>query len=159
MRVGGDGKKRTLCKHEYLLSLQGADRIVVQVRHVDLFPFLLDLGMFPDHQPAAVREEETAQCVVRVGVRLRVLVVEAVIARPFYYVVLSHTNQHTSTFLCRLQWSSGTMPDCSMREPGTTTDAFVYHDHHFDIHPGQSEWVSSCLTSLSTHPGNQFHWY
>ena len=75
-----------------LLSLHRADRIVVEVRHVDLFAFLLHVGMFAHHQPAAVCKEEATQGIVRVGVSLRVLVMQPVITRPLYNVVLSPTN-------------------------------------------------------------------
>ena len=48
--------------------------------------------MFAHHQPAAVCKEEATQGVVRVGVSLRVLVMQPVITRPLYNVVLSPTN-------------------------------------------------------------------
>lgn len=44
--------------------------------------------MFPGHQPAHVGEEESADRVVRVGVRVGELVVDPMVADPFVYVIL-----------------------------------------------------------------------
>jgi len=38
----------------YLLSLGGADGVIIEVGHVDLFALLLDIGVFADHQPTTV---------------------------------------------------------------------------------------------------------
>ena len=63
-------------------------RVRLQVRHLQLAPLLQDVGVLADEQPADVGEEETPQGIVGVGVRLRVLVVCAVVPRPFVDVVL-----------------------------------------------------------------------
>lgn len=59
-----------------------------QVPQLQLASLLQDVGVLPHQQPADVREEEPPQGVVRVGVRLRVLVVHAVVPRPLVDVVL-----------------------------------------------------------------------
>jgi hypothetical protein len=50
---------------------------------------MLDLPVLFAHKPSHVREEEAAVGVVGVGVGVRVLVVEAMVATPLVYVVLN----------------------------------------------------------------------
>ena len=50
--------------------------------------------MFADHQPAAVSEEEAARGVVRIGVCLRVAMMQAVVPDPLVDVVLAADGEH-----------------------------------------------------------------
>ena len=68
--------------------LERQDRISLQVRNVDELSLTDDLRVLATHEPTAVREEEPAVRVVRVRVRLRKLVVRAVVAGPLDDVVL-----------------------------------------------------------------------
>ena len=56
--------------------------ICVEIGEVDCFSFLDNLRVFPHHEPAAVREEESSSRVVRIGVGVRVFMVLAVITDP-----------------------------------------------------------------------------
>lgn len=67
----------------------GVSLHVAQV-HLDALP--QHVGVLPLHEPADVREEEAPLDVVRVGVRLRELVVHAVVADPLQDRVLSRNS-------------------------------------------------------------------
>lgn len=72
----------------HLLSLEPDHRVSQQVGNVQLPPLLDDIPVLADKQPPDVREEEAAPGVVGVSVRLRVLVVDAVVPGPLEDVVL-----------------------------------------------------------------------
>lgn len=69
-------------------TLEAHQRVRPHVRHVNLGAFLLHQRVLPTEQPADVGKEEAPFGVVRIGVRLRVLVVGAVVANPFVDVIL-----------------------------------------------------------------------
>lgn len=62
-----------------LPPLKHDDLIGLQVTDLQLASLLDDVRMFTDQQPADVSKEKPSHGVVRVGVRLRVLVVNAMI--------------------------------------------------------------------------------
>lgn len=70
------------------LLLEPQHGVGLQVGNVQLATLGNHLRVLPAQQPADVREEETARRVVRVGVRLRVLVVHAVVPGPVHGAVL-----------------------------------------------------------------------
>lgn len=71
-----------------LLPLKHNNFVRLQVVEFELAPFLDDVGVFAHQQPADVREEEAPHGVVRVGLRLRVLVVNPVVSSPFVDIIL-----------------------------------------------------------------------
>ena len=60
----------------------------MQVAEVQLFPGADHLGVFLDVQPANVCVEESSHGIVGVGIRLRIFVVDAVVAGPVVYAFL-----------------------------------------------------------------------
>lgn len=70
------------------LSLEPDDRVFQQVSEIQLPALLDDIAVLAHEEPADVGEEEAAAGVVRVRVRLRVLVVHAVVPAPLVDVVL-----------------------------------------------------------------------
>lgn len=75
-----------VCSH--LLSLEPDDGVVQQVSEIQFSPLLNDVPVLAHEQPADVGEEEATAGVVRVCVRLRVLVVHAVVSAPLVDVIL-----------------------------------------------------------------------
>lgn len=71
-----------------LLFLEHDDFICLQVRQLQLLALLDDVGVLAYEQPANVSEEKAPHCIVGVGIRLRVLVVNPVVPRPLVDVVL-----------------------------------------------------------------------
>ena len=69
-------------------SLEGADRVVVEVTHVNGLPLRLHFGVLPHEQPAHVREEETSLRIVGISVRFWVLVMRPVVTWPLDDVIL-----------------------------------------------------------------------
>ena len=72
----------------YVLALECADRISIEVANVALFSFHFDVGMLAHQQPSAVSKEDATFGIVRVGFCLRELVMHAVITTPFNDVIL-----------------------------------------------------------------------
>lgn len=81
-------------------SLEHNHCVRLQVRHVQLLTLLDDVGMFANQQPADVGEEESPLGVVRVRVRLRVLVVGAVVSRPLVDVILLRRDMERCAGVC-----------------------------------------------------------
>lgn len=80
-----------LTQKPYSLPLKHDHLVSQQVVKLQLASLLDHVGMFAHEQPANVGKEEAAHGVVRVGVRLRVLVVDPVVAGPLVDVVLPGT--------------------------------------------------------------------
>lgn len=59
-----------------------------QVIELQLFPLLDDIGVFAHHQPADVSEEEAPDGVVRVGISLRIFMVNPVVSSPLIDIIL-----------------------------------------------------------------------
>lgn len=68
--------------------------ICFQVTHVDFLAIFDHFWMLPTHQPADVREEEAAICIVRIGIRVRVLVMLAMVSNPDPEAILSGQGVH-----------------------------------------------------------------
>ena len=83
-----------ISKYAELPSLKHDDFIFVQIAQIQLLSLLYDIGVFSHQQPPDMREEETSLRIMRVCVGLRILVVNAVVARPFKDVVLSSDAIH-----------------------------------------------------------------
>lgn len=71
-----------------ILPLKHHNFVRQKVSEFQLASFLDDVGVFAHQQPANVREEETPDGVVGVGVRLRVFVVNPVVPGPLEDVIL-----------------------------------------------------------------------
>lgn len=72
----------------YSLLMELNDGIGQDVAHIDSSALLQHFGMLLQHQPADVGEEEAAIGVVRIGIGLRVFVVDSVVADPVVKRVL-----------------------------------------------------------------------
>ena len=91
-----------------MIVLEHDYRIVQEIGHVNVASLAEDLWVFLHHKPAHVSKEEPAQCVVGVGVSLRVLVVDAVVTGPLEDIVLhrytveehKHDLVQESRFVC-----------------------------------------------------------
>lgn len=99
--ASAEGKAMPLC----LLSLEYQDRVFVQITQVDGFALLDNVRMLADQKPSHMGEEEAPCCVMRIRVRLRVPVVDTVVARPFNDVilksrVLANDQDHETRTLC-----------------------------------------------------------
>lgn len=70
----------------FLLKLQ--NWVWFQIAHVDLGAIFFHIRVLFAHQPAHVREKETAAGVVRVSIRISKLVMHAVVANPLDDAVL-----------------------------------------------------------------------
>lgn len=81
-----DGEQREHRQEPLLLPHD--DPVDLQVAHVDRLALRDHLRVRRQEQPADVREEEAPPCVVRVGIRLRVFVVDSVVVRPGVRVTL-----------------------------------------------------------------------
>lgn len=77
-----------MAARSHLLSLEPDNGVVQQVSEIQFSPLLDDVPVFAHEQPADVGEEEATAGVVRVCVRLRVLVVHAVVSAPLVDVIL-----------------------------------------------------------------------
>lgn len=80
--------------------LEHAHRIPFNVAHIDAGALLLHQRMLAHHQPSHVRKEEATRKVVRIGVRVGVLVMHAMVAHPFPHAILErhrlHHNEQTA---------------------------------------------------------------
>ena len=88
VRLLGLQGRDDLCDCEHLLPLEHADGVRIQVTHVQALAFGLDIGMFPDQQPATMCKEETTLGIVGICLCLGVLVMDTVITGPFDDVIL-----------------------------------------------------------------------
>ena len=68
--------------------------VFFQITHVDGLSLFDDVGMFSAQKPTDVREEEAPFGVVWVGIRLRELVMDAMVATPLVYVVFQGQDVH-----------------------------------------------------------------
>lgn len=71
-----------------LLLLPHDELVSLQVTHVDDLSLLNDIRMRCQEQPADVREEKTALCIMRVGICLGVFVVDSMVVRPSVSIAL-----------------------------------------------------------------------
>lgn len=71
-----------------LLLLKHHQPIRLQIRHVYGPALLYDGWMFSTHQPSDVGEEEPSVCVVGIGVRVAVFVMQPVVPHPNVQAVL-----------------------------------------------------------------------
>ena len=75
----GNDDTEEQAERQVVASLKRYHRISLQVLQINVPSLYQDLRVFQHHQPAHVSKEETAVGVVRIRVRLRILVVEAVV--------------------------------------------------------------------------------
>lgn len=80
------------------LLLEHDEGIRLQVREVDVLALWDDVWVFPDHEPADVREEEAPPWVVRVGVCVTVLVMLAVVSHPDVQTVLKVNELYKNSY-------------------------------------------------------------
>lgn len=77
-----------VCKKFSLLFLEHDHPVSLQITHVYLSAELDDVGMLLVHKPADVAEEKATLGVVRVGIRVRVAMMESVVATPDKHGIL-----------------------------------------------------------------------
>lgn len=65
------------------------DWILQDIRHVDLTTATQNFRMLEHHKPAHVGEEESTVGIVRIGIRLRVLVVDPMVTNPVVKSILN----------------------------------------------------------------------
>lgn len=111
-----------------VLSLPHDERVCFQVVHVDLNPFLHDIGMWCQNQPPNMREKESSFSVVRVGVSLAIFVVYTVVQSPGIYISLTghskqqHENQSQGPFRFETSVWPQSMHSCCDPEAGSVDD-------------------------------------
>ena len=84
------GQNKAKCQFQgnkiFLMELY--DRILQDIRHVNLTTTSQNLRVFVHHQPANMGKEKSAIRIVRIGIGLRVFMVNAMIANPVIQSVL-----------------------------------------------------------------------
>lgn len=86
----------------------------MQITHVDALPFGHYLGMRRQKEPCDMREKESTASIVRIGIRFRVFVVNAVIVSPCVCIALKNRKMEIwlkSTVLHLVCTLSLTCPD------------------------------------------------
>lgn len=84
----GSNEGENGCQDFVMPVLKHDDGVIFEVGKVETFPFGDNVGMFANHDPADVGEEEATRGVMWVTVRFRVKVMNSVVTSPFVGRVL-----------------------------------------------------------------------